>query len=134
MEDLVWKLNFSSPLRRKTKTNWWPIGGSSWPELNFLSLCSKIWSQCENYINFRSQIMLLILNLRGTSNKGYTPSTDWVEHLNQRKTCFLLPLNKQRDWNILSRFDSLEKIWLSLWVSKVAIKIAFNCRSADLSE
>ena len=26
-----------------------------------------------------------------------TPSTDWVEHLNQRKTCFLLPLNKQRD-------------------------------------
>jgi len=30
----------------KTKTNWLQIGRSRWPELNFLSLCSKIWSQC----------------------------------------------------------------------------------------
>ena len=69
----------------------------------------------------------LLLGLFNTKN---SMSTDWVKHLNQKKTCFLLPLNKQRDWNILSRFDSLQKVWLSLWVFKIAIKIAFNCGSA----
>ena len=31
----------------KTKTNWLQISRLRWPQLNFLSLCSKIWSQCD---------------------------------------------------------------------------------------
>ena len=34
----------------KIKTNWLQIGRSRWPELNFSSLCSKIWSQCDHTV------------------------------------------------------------------------------------
>ena len=56
----VWKFLSQSRISRrhrvkKTKTtnlSW--IGRSRWPELNFLSLFSKIWSQCATWVNWKN--------------------------------------------------------------------------------